>query len=179
MRRFGAAPSSRAGQASDDAHASSGTAAPSRNSLRARALALLAMRDYSVAELTRKLAPHAESPEQLEALLAEFTARGLVSNARFAESLVRRRAERYGVRRIAQELGQHGLDADTVAPLMRDLAAGERERALAVWRKRFGAPPVDLAERAKQQRFLAQRGFSAEVIAWVHRHASDASEPSG
>jgi regulatory protein len=40
----------------------------------------------------------------------------------------------------------------------------EAERARAVWAARFGRAPADAAERARQMRFLAQRGFSAETI---------------
>ena len=39
-----------------------------------------------------------------------------------------------------------------------------RTRALAVWAKRFGAIAPDAAGRAKQMRFLAARGFGADVI---------------
>ncbi|MDI9651275.1 RecX family transcriptional regulator, partial [Burkholderia cenocepacia] len=37
-------------------------------------------------------------------------------------------------------------------------------RAQAVWRKKFGALPQTPAERAKQARFLAARGFSSATI---------------
>jgi regulatory protein len=42
--------------------------------------------------------------------------------------------------------------------------ATEVERARAAWRKRFGQPPADAAERAKQIRFLQGRGFTFDVI---------------
>jgi regulatory protein len=59
------------------------------------------------------------------------------------------------------------------APLLRELARGDRDRALVVWRKRFGQAPQTLEERARQQRFLAQRGFDAETIAAVLRAVRD------
>lgn len=136
-------------------------------SLRARALALLAAREHSALELRRKLSAHAESEDQLDALLGELAGKGLLSEQRFAEGLVRRRAQRYGLRRIAMELDQHAIPDDLRAPLLRELAAGEGERALQVWRKRFGHPPADAQERARQQRFLAQRGYTGDIIAWV------------
>ena len=49
------------------------------------------------------------------------------------------------------------------------LRGTEFERAREVWRKKFDAPPKDAAERAKQARFLAARGFSGEVISRVLR----------
>ncbi len=141
-------------------------------SLRGRALKLLSMREQSRSELTRKLAPHAESAEQLEALLDELQRAGFLSEQRFAESLARRRSERYGRRFIEHELDQHRIADEVSAPILRVLAADERTRAQTLWERRFGSPPADLAERVRQHRFLAQRGFDGETIAWVLREAA-------
>lgn len=129
------------------------------------------MREHSVLELRRKLTPHAESADQLEAVLAELGAAGYLSDERFAHSLARRRGERYGRLRIEHELDEHRVPAPVRAEVLRDLAQTERQRALAAWAKRFGRAPADPAERARQYRFLAQRGFDGEVIAWVMRRA--------
>jgi regulatory protein len=51
-----------------------------------------------------------------------------------------------------------------VALAVASLQASEVERARAVWRKKFGVPPADAAQRAKQARFLAARGFDGAVI---------------
>ena len=37
-------------------------------------------------------------------------------------------------------------------------------RAREVWRRKFGEPPTDAAERGKQMRFLASRGFGGDAI---------------
>lgn len=142
-------------------------------SLEGRALRLLSQREHSRHELSRKLAPHADSAEALERLLDELERKRFLSSRRFAESLARRRAPRFGTRRIAQELGAHRLDAEVSAPVLAGLRETERVRALDAWRRRFGAAadvPADVAARAKQHRFLAQRGFCGEVIRWVLRH---------
>ena len=47
---------------------------------------------------------------------------------------------------------------------MMTLRETELSRAQDVWRKKFGRPPEDAAERAKQMRFLITRGFAAEVV---------------
>ncbi len=132
------------------------------------------MREHSRAELGRKLAAHAESDDALNRVLDELQQAGHLSDERFVESLVRRRASRYGRLRIGQELAGHGLDDSTLSGALAELAAGDRDRALAVWRKRFGAPPADLAEKARQHRFLAQRGFDGETIAWVFKEVKGA-----
>jgi len=80
------------------------------------------------------------------------------------ESLVHRRAARLGTSRIRQELNSRGLPAQAVQDAVEQLRATELERAREVWRKKFGTPPGDAAERAKQMRFLAGRGFAGEVI---------------
>ena len=147
----------------------------SRISLRGRALALLARREHSRVELARKLAPHAESAAQLEETLDALEREKLLSAARFVQSVVHRRAARFGVRRIAHELQQHQLQGEVSAPALADLKATERERAQAVWQRRFGEVAESPAERGRQHRFLAQRGFSAEAIRWVLRQGSVAS----
>lgn len=146
-------------------------------SLRGRALRLLAQREHSRVELQRKLGPHAESAEQLDTVLRALEEGGFLSSRRFAESLAHRRAERFGLRRIEQELGLHRLDATVTAPVLGRLRDTERERALRAWQKRFGTVAADPAERARQHRFLAQRGFTGESIAWVLRHGGDVAEP--
>ncbi|MEE8207938.1 MAG: RecX family transcriptional regulator, partial [Nitrosomonadaceae bacterium] len=43
----------------------------------------------------------------------------------------------------------------------------ELETARTVWRKKFGAMPINAKERAKQIRFLMSRGFTPEIIRQV------------
>ncbi len=143
-------------------------------SLKARALAALARREHSRLELRRKLAPHAESAEQLDALLDELQAQRWLSEERFAEQLVNGRGARFGLQRIRHELAQHRLDAQTVAPLLDALKQTERQRALDVWARKFGSLPQDAVERGRQQRFLLQRGFSSDAVIWVLKGAPDA-----
>jgi regulatory protein len=153
-------------------------------SLRARALQWLSQREHSRLELRRKLLraarrgdadAAAESTEaidrgaEVDALLDWLVANRYLSEARFVESRVHARSARFGNRRIAQELAQHGAELD--AGTAEQLKASELGRARAVWQRKFGTEPADAAARAKQMRFLAGRGFSAEVIRRVLRGA--------
>jgi regulatory protein len=138
-------------------------------SLKGRALKLLSMREHSRSELERKLKPHEQEPGTLQRALDELQARGFIDEQRVADSLVHRRASKLGAGRIRQELQAKGLDAERVALAVASLKSTELERAREVWRKKFGELPSDAAVRAKQARFLAARGFSAEVIARVLR----------
>jgi regulatory protein len=114
-------------------------------SLRGRALRLLTQREQSRQELNRKLAPHAESPDQLDSVLDRLQQEGWLSEERFAESLARRRSARFGLRRIEQELQTHRLDPLVSAPILATLRTTERERALDAWMRRFGVAAPDRA----------------------------------
>jgi regulatory protein len=133
-------------------------------SLKGRALRLLSGREHSRSELERKLAAHEEEPGQLRRVLDDLEAKGFIDPVRVAESLVHRRAGKLGAARIRQELQAKGLDAELVAQTLAGLRATEVQRARDVWRRKFDAPPADAAERGKQARFLAARGFDGEVI---------------
>ena len=75
----------------------------------------LAAREHSRVELTRKLAPHAESPEQVSQVLDELEQKGWLSAQRFAESMLHRKAARYGAARLKAELAQHQLPAEVAS----------------------------------------------------------------
>ena len=139
-------------------------APPKGPSLKMRAVGYLSRREHAREELARKLAPHAEDPAEVDAVLDALEKEGWLSTERFAQSLVHRRASRQGAARIVQELRQHGVDDTQVAELREQLRATEYERALEVWKKRFDAKPEDRAAYAKQARFLASRGFAHDVI---------------
>ncbi len=133
-------------------------------SLLARALTYLARREHSRAELRRKLAPHAESAGELDRLLDDLEAKKLLSDRRFTEAMARTRGERYGAARVRQELRARGVGDPLVREAVGALERTELQRAREIWRKKFGARAAEAAGRARQMRFLAQRGFSAEVI---------------
>jgi regulatory protein len=142
-------------------------------SLKGRALKLLAAREHSRRELERKLAQHEQEPGQLKTALDDLQARGFIDEQRVVDSLLHRRSARLGAGRIKQELQAKGLDAERVASAVASLKATEIARAREVWRKKFGVPPTDAAERARQARFLAARGFGGEVIGRVLRLDED------
>lgn len=133
-------------------------------SLKGRALRYLSAREHSRAELRRKLAPHEEEPGAIERVLDELTAKGFLSEARLVESVVHRRAQRLGAARIRQELQQKGIAPEAMATALAGLQDSELARARALWQRRFGAPPADAAERARQTRFLVARGFAPEAV---------------
>jgi len=136
-------------------------------SLRGRALAMLARREHTRAEMTRKLSPHCESPEQIEQLLDALVARGWLSEARFAESRANALARKFGSRKIEHDLRSRGVSAEVVEQTVERSLAQELENCRAAWQRKFGVLPQNAAERGRQTRFLAGRGFSADAVRQV------------
>ena len=135
--------------------------------LRERALRLLAGREHSRLELRRKLANHAESPEQLEALLDELTRKSQQSDERFAELRSRVLSRKYGSSRITYDLRSKGVSDEVIEASVVEAQSTELARAKEAWRKRFGSKPANALEKAKQMRFLQSRGFSFDMIKQV------------
>jgi regulatory protein len=133
-------------------------------SLKGRALRLLGGREHSRAELERKLRKHEEEPGQLARVLDELQAKDFISEQRVVDSVLHRRAPRLGAGRLRQELQAKGIDGEMVSQALQALRGTELSRARDVWQRKFGQPPQDAAERGKQARFLAARGFSGETI---------------
>ncbi|GAB3625409.1 recombination regulator RecX [Pandoraea terrae] len=147
-------------------------------SLKGRALGYLSRREYSRAELRRKLLPHTDDPDEIDRLLDSLERDKYLSNDRFAESVVHRRAQRVGTSRIVGELKQHQVDPAKVAALAEQLRDTELARARAVWQKKFGEVATTPEDRARQMRFLASRGFSHAVIGKVVSGADEFPDDS-
>lgn len=139
------------------------------NQLLERALRLLARREHSRFELSRKLARHARSRDELNAVLAELESRHYLSEERFAESLVRKHAEKYGDAFIRHSLRQHQLPEALIAHASASLKQTEEARARALWERRFSGVSTDPGERLRQMRFLADRGFPHHLIRRIVR----------
>jgi regulatory protein len=152
---------------------------PPTLSLAGRALRLLSAREHSRAELERKLAPFDEPPGALAQVLDALAAKDFINEGRVVTSVLHRRGAKLGASRIQHELQSKGLAPEAVAQAVSELKASETARAHAVWYKKFGSPAATPAERAKQVRFLASRGFGGEAIARVVSGAFDADDADG
>lgn len=130
------------------------------------AVGLLARREHSAQELRSKLLAKSYPVELVSAALEQLAAQGLLSDGRFAEVFARARANKgYGAVRIAQELRRRGVADEQIAPVLNEAKETWRAQITQVRRKRFGEElPQTNADRAKQARFLLQRGFTSEQV---------------
>ena len=141
---------------------------------------MLARREYGRAELRARLVMRGVPEVEVDAALDELARRGLLSDARYAEAVVAQKAGRYGRRAIAHALKEKGVDEAAAASALTALAGrDEVDEALALWRRRYGAPPADEREKARHVRFLLSRGYSMSVALKVLRAAGAAPGDDG
>ena len=129
--------------------------------LKARALRHLVRREHSRAELARKLAPHAESAESVEALLDLLLSKKQQSDERFASERARVLSRKYGAAKIRQDLKARGVSDEVIEQLSHP---DQSVRASEILKRKYRGPAANREERAKRARFLQGRGFSYEVI---------------
>lgn len=146
--------------------------------MRTRALGYLARREHSRLELERKLAPHAENPEEISNVLDLLEQRGFLSAKRMLEHVAHVRRSKFGSQRIVRELREKGIDENLIAEALPGLKETELDAAREVWRKKFGVLPQDAKEKARQMRFLQSRGFAPDVIFQVLRQLTSNEDES-
>ena len=146
--------------------------AATQPTLRGRALRLLARRDWSREALRKRLLSVSASADdsectdaaEVDVLLDDFATRGWLSDARYAEAIVRSRQSRYGKTAIARRLKQAGVtddDAATALAVIDD--EQEFQTAVTLLRRKFREPPTEKKETARQVRFLQARGYSLRL----------------
>ena len=151
--------------------ATGGEARP--RSLRQRALACLARKEWSRAELAARLMAGGGERAEIDALLDEFEQAGYLSDARFAAALVRSKTASRAPRAIQRELRERGVAPEVAQEALSALdPTSELERAQALWARRFGMPPADERDKARQVRFLVARGYSPAIAYRVIKAAA-------
>lgn len=139
----------------------------------ARALKCLAQREYSRHELEKKLSCHEQLSDELKSVLDRLEQQKLLSDERAVEQILHARSRKYGSKRIRYELQMKGIADHLIEAALGEFEQTEFSSARALWCKKFGVAPSTPAERGKQIRYLAGKGFSSEVISKV---LSDARE---
>mgnify|MGYP001740789578 CR=1 FL=1 len=162
-----------------------------QKSLRTRAMDILSRQETSRIGLKRKLAPYAESEEELENVLDEFAERNWQSDQRYAEAYIHSKSRQHGSLRLKQALAQQGIDETVSREFMPDKASelqtavavlrreDELRTAVAILRKKFRQSAADLKEKQKQARFLTYRGFDADTVQTALKTAWDENNGYG
>lgn len=144
------------------------------------AVGTLARRMRTVRDLRRLMKPRAEEGEAgeraMDAVVMRLKDLGYLSDARFAESYtrVRKESEKFGRRRVQQDLAQKGVDKELVASTLDTAYENVDEVALArqyIARKRMKQPSGANAQKemVRAMNRLMRAGFSSRAIFKVLR----------
>jgi regulatory protein len=145
------------------------------------AVRLLARREHGVEELRRKLLNKGHPAEAVDRALAKLQGKHLLSDERYASTLVRHQARRgQGPVRIRAQLRQQGLKEEVIQDNFGAAQPNWTQLACEARRRKFGnSLPKTAAERAKQARFLQYRGFNADQIRAALKSGADFDFPDG
>ena len=141
-------------------------------SLRAQAISLLARREYARSELERRLIAKGAPRSEVDLVLDELIAQGYLSDARYARAMAARKAGCYSRRSIAEELKSKGVARTDIERALTEAETDDEKALRALWQRRYGKPPIDEREKARQVRFLQTRGFALSAILKLLREAA-------
>ena len=130
-----------------------------------QALRWLTRREYARRELRRRLRSKGYTANAVDLTMDKLEQNGLQSDQRFCEDYIRSRERRgYGPLRLAAELGERGINREQIGDKLDPDDQRWCEQAATTLRKRFPNPAQTVQERAQQQRFLHNRGFTAGQV---------------
>lgn len=134
--------------------------------IRDKALQLLARREHTRHEVAVKLRSRNFPQPLIDSVLQTFEDEGLLDDVRAAQLYIRQRVGKgYGELKVRAELFHKGVDRNCVDQCLADACVDWRQVAQRVFDKKFTrVASGDQKLLMKQQRFLAARGFSAEMI---------------
>ena len=141
--------------------------------VRAKAIRLLAGREYARAELESRLVGGGADLTEVRSTLDDLDAQGLLSNQRFARAVVGQKAGRFSKRSIASGLKAKGVAADDIDHALLEANLDDDAALKSLWERRFGQPPANDREKARQVRYLQARGFSLSAIFKLLRSAPE------
>ena len=146
-------------------------------SVRSAALALLTRRDYTTAELRKKLLDREYAGPDVDEIVRSLTAAGLLNDARVAAAHVRTAAgiKGRGRWRIQRELEARGIDRAIVRDVIAGLSADDESAAIRRFLTRTRLPVAPTApQRRRVFQQLVRRGFSIQDIdRALGRHGGD------
>jgi regulatory protein len=131
---------------------------------KARAVRLLARREHSARELSRKLVERGIDEAAAASVVRDLAADGWQSDQRYAESLLRQRVmQGYGPLRISAELEAAGVARELAAAVLEAADCDWAEQCRQAHLRRFDTP-AGAREWHKQYAYLQGRGFTPDQI---------------
>jgi len=140
----------------------------------AASIRLLARRDHSVTELTRKLKDREHSDEAIATAIEELIDLNYVNEERYAELYVEQRMNRgYGPLSIKAKLRERGIADHLSQAALKQLQVNWADKAEQLIHKRFNRAEIgDTDQRAvaKIARFVQARGYApSDTIRGLHQ----------
>jgi regulatory protein len=138
------------------------------SSVKAAALRFLKIRPRSIAELKEKLEVKGFSFTEVEDVVHDLTASGLLDDRAFTRSWINYRLARpFGFRRIIQELKVKGIDPQIIEQAVAEIKGNyspeiaAQDLAQRRWQRMPDIEPVKKKKRVLD--FLLRRGFDVDV----------------
>ena len=144
---------------------------------RERALAMLDRRDYSRAELLKKLVEKGETEDDAAAAVERLAELGFVDDARYAPIVVRHYAAKgYGPQRVKQELQRRGIPRELWDTAMEQMPEQD-DTVDRLLRSKLRGTELDRAALKKATDFLLRKGYGWEEIrSAVERYNAEIEE---
>jgi len=145
--------------------------------IRSAAMDLLTGREFSRAELAKKLDKRFDSDPAIASELDRLQEEGLQSDQRFIEAFLRSRIYRgHGLARIRLDVRQKGIRDDLFNAAVEATDTDWFRLAREVADRKFGrSPATEQKDRARRMRFLQYRGFNFDQIKYA-LSATDAED---
>jgi regulatory protein len=138
-------------------------------------------RERTQAEVRHRLAREGISGGVLEQAIAGLIEQGVIDDARYARLFTedKRELEGWGSDRIRRTLLERGVERDVIErALSGEDGDSELERALALLRRRFPAPPRERRERDRALGVLLRKGYDSELaVEALGAYALQAQDP--
>ena len=129
-----------------------------------KALALLDRRDYSRAELLRKLTEKDYDEAEAAEAVDRLTELGFVDDARYAPIIVRHYAAKgYGPQRVRQELQRRGIPKELWDTAMQEMPQQD-DTVDRLLRSKLKSDAPDRAELKRASDFLLRKGYGWDEI---------------
>lgn len=142
---------------------------------RQRALEMLDRRDYSRAELRRKLQEKGVDELEAENAVEYLVGLGFVNDLRYAELIVRQYAAKgCGARRVREELYRRGIDRETMDAAMETMP--EQDEALEKLLRQKLRGSLERADVKRATDSLLRKGYSYEEIASALRRLREEAD---